>query len=79
MEEFEVHDSTEAMKKVMQFVDWDELTIPQKWIISQIVNYKKKRREIAEIWFSKKRRIYVSKPLVRNLFVLHSPNHGIKE
>ena len=53
MEALEIHDSTDAMKNITRYVDWEVLSIPQKWIISQIVNFNYSRRRIAATWNEK--------------------------
>ena len=37
----EIIESTEAMQKLMVLVDWKVLSIPQKWMISQIQSREK--------------------------------------
>ena len=53
MVEYEIIVSTEAMQRILDLVDWEALSMPQKWIISQIVNNNLSRRQIAAAWNAK--------------------------
>ena len=50
MDELEIVASTEAMAKVIALVDWEALSHPQKWMISEIVNDGRTRRYLADKW-----------------------------
>ena len=47
---FSIIESTDAMKKIFEFVDWNSLHESQKWIVSEIVNFKTSRRKLIDKW-----------------------------
>ena len=49
----DIVETTSQIQRLRSFVDWERLTLQQKWIISEIVNFQKTRREIAECWMKK--------------------------
>ena len=53
MDHFDIIESTDAMKQILHLVDWEALSMPQKWMISQIVNFKFSRRDLIAAWKKK--------------------------
>ena len=53
MEILDVSESTEAIMKIREFVDWEVPSKQQKWMISLIGNFKDSRRKIISAWTEK--------------------------